>query len=53
MLEECSLEDVERCAIAKALKKVNYNKAAAGRILGINIQKLNRRIIRLDIQVPT
>ena len=45
-----SLEDVERTTIASALKKSNYNKALASRMLGINIQRLNRRIIRLGIQ---
>jgi transcriptional regulator with PAS, ATPase and Fis domain len=45
-----SLEDVERQTIAAALKKSNYNKALASRMLGINIQRLNRRIIRLGIQ---
>jgi transcriptional regulator with PAS, ATPase and Fis domain len=44
-----SLEDVERQTIASALKKSNYNKALASRMLGINIQRLNRRIIRLGI----
>jgi len=47
--DELSLEDVERSAIIKALKKANFNKAAASRILGINIQKFNRRIERLGI----
>jgi transcriptional regulator with PAS, ATPase and Fis domain len=50
--DDMSLEDIERCTIAKALKKVNFNKAAASRILGINIQRLNRRIVRLGIPVP-
>jgi transcriptional regulator with PAS, ATPase and Fis domain len=50
--DDLSLEDVERCTIAKALKKVNFNKAAASRMLGINIQRLNRRISRLGIAVP-
>jgi transcriptional regulator with PAS, ATPase and Fis domain len=50
--DDLSLEDVERCTIAKALKKVNFNKAAASRMLGINIQRLNRRITRLGIAVP-
>jgi transcriptional regulator with PAS, ATPase and Fis domain len=45
-----SLEDVERQTIAAALKRANYNKALASRMLGINIQRLNRRIIRLGIQ---
>jgi transcriptional regulator with PAS, ATPase and Fis domain len=47
-----SLEDVERQTIAAALKRSNYNKALASRMLGINIQRLNRRIVRLGIQ-PT
>ncbi len=46
-----SLEDVERQTIATALKRANYNKAMASRLLGINIQRLNRRIIRLGIQL--
>jgi transcriptional regulator with PAS, ATPase and Fis domain len=48
--EAFSLEDVERQTIAAALKRANYNKALASRMLGINIQRLNRRIIRLGIQ---
>jgi transcriptional regulator with PAS, ATPase and Fis domain len=48
--ESLSLEDVERTTIATALKKSNYNKALASRMLGINIQRLNRRIVRLGIQ---
>jgi len=50
--DDLSLQDVERCTIAKALKKVNYNKAAASRVLGINIQRLNRRMVRLGIHAP-
>ena len=49
MTESFSLEDVERTTIAAALKKSNYNKALASRMLGINIQRLNRRITRLGI----
>lgn len=49
---ELSLLDMERQTIAKALKRANYNKAAASRMLGINIQRLNRRITRLGIAVP-
>jgi transcriptional regulator with PAS, ATPase and Fis domain len=52
LAEDFSLLDVERCTIAKALKKVNFNKAAACRLLGINIQRLNRRITRLGIHLP-
>ena len=40
---------MERTTIAAALKKSNYNKALASRMLGINIQRLNRRITRLGI----
>jgi transcriptional regulator with PAS, ATPase and Fis domain len=50
--EDLSLQDIERCTIAKALKKMNFNKAAAARMLGINIQRLNRRIARLEIRIP-
>lgn len=50
--EDLSLQDIERCTIAKALKKMNFNKAAAARLLGINIQRLNRRISRLQIRIP-
>jgi transcriptional regulator with PAS, ATPase and Fis domain len=50
--EDLSLHDMECCTIAKALKKMNFNKAAAARLLGINIQRLNRRMVRLGIRVP-
>ena len=50
--QDLSLLDVERCTIASALKRANFNKAAASRLLGMNIQRLNRRIIRLGIQIP-
>jgi transcriptional regulator with PAS, ATPase and Fis domain len=50
--EDLSLQDIERCTIAKALKKMSFNKAAAARLLGINIQRLNRRIVRLNIRIP-
>ncbi len=46
------LLDVERRTIAEALRRTQFNKAAASRILGINIQKLNRRIERLGIRLP-
>ena len=46
---DLSLLDVEKRTIAEALKRVKGNKAAAGRLLGINIQRLNRRIQRLGI----
>jgi two-component system response regulator AtoC len=50
---EMNLNDVERKAIAECLKKVGFNKAAASRMLGINIQRLNRRILKLGIHVPS
>jgi len=43
------LQDIERQAIIKALRRTNYCKAAASRLLGINVQRLNRRIRRLKI----
>jgi len=46
------LEDIEREAISEALKRARFNKAAAARMLGLNIQRLNRRIARLGILIP-
>jgi transcriptional regulator with PAS, ATPase and Fis domain len=46
------LVDVERRAIIDALKRSKHSKAAASRLLGINIQRLNRRIVRLGITLP-
>jgi len=45
------LEDLERRAINEALRRTNGNKAAAARLLGLNIQKLNRHIEKLGIAV--
>lgn len=45
------LLDIERRTIAEALRRSKYNKAVASRLLGINIQKLNRRIDRLGIRL--
>ena len=45
-----SLEDLERHTIATALKRCNYNRARAGRMLGINIQRLKRRIDHFGLQ---
>ena len=47
---DLSLVEVERRTIAEALRRTNYCKAEAGRLLGINIQRLNRRIDRLNIR---
>ncbi len=49
---DVNLVDVERQTIAKALKRADSNKAAAARMLGLNIQRLNRRIAKLNIQCP-
>jgi len=49
---DVNLLDVERSTIAKALKRANGNKAAAARMLGLNIQRLNRRMAKLNIQSP-
>ncbi len=46
---ELCLDTVNRHAIAEALKRTNYNKAAASRLLGVNIQRLNRLISRLRV----
>jgi len=43
------LEQIERRAILEALRRTRNNKAAASRLLGLNIQRLNRRIERLNI----
>ena len=46
------LVDVERRTISEALHRTDYCKAAASRLLGLNIQRLNRRIRSLGIQLP-
>ena len=46
---ELCLTELERQAIAEALRRTDYCKAKASRMLGINIQRLNRRIERLNI----
>ena len=40
-----------RRLIREALRRTDFCKAAASRLLGINIQRLNRRIDRLNISV--
>jgi transcriptional regulator with GAF, ATPase, and Fis domain len=47
------LIDVERRTIAEALNRTKFCKAAASRLLGINIQRLNRRIRSLGIDLPS
>ena len=46
---ELCLTELERKAISEALRRTNYCKAAASRLLGINIQRLGRRMERLKI----
>jgi transcriptional regulator with PAS, ATPase and Fis domain len=46
------LATVERRTIAEALRRCRNNKAAASRMLGINIQRLNRRILHLNVLMP-
>jgi transcriptional regulator with PAS, ATPase and Fis domain len=46
------LIDVERRTIAEALQRTHFCKAAASRLLGINIQRLSRRISTLGIEFP-
>jgi transcriptional regulator with PAS, ATPase and Fis domain len=46
---ELSLVEMERRLIREALRRTDFCKAAASRLLGINIQRLNRRIDRLKI----
>lgn len=46
---ELCLTELERRTIAEALRRTDYCKAKASRMLGINIQRLNRRIERLKI----
>jgi Nif-specific regulatory protein len=44
------LPDLERQAIAEAMRRTKNNKAQACKLLGMNIQRLNRRISRLGIR---
>src|SRR5690606_8091558 len=48
---ELCLAELERRTIVEALRRTNYCKAKASRMLGINIQRLNRRIERLNISM--
>ncbi|MBC7784394.1 MAG: sigma 54-interacting transcriptional regulator [Burkholderiales bacterium] len=44
------LDEVERRTIAEALRRTKGNKAAAARMLGLNIQRLNRHIHKLSVR---
>jgi transcriptional regulator with PAS, ATPase and Fis domain len=47
-----TLEEIERHAIVHALRQTGHCKAAAARLLHVNIQRLNRLIERLHIPLP-
>ncbi len=49
---DLSMVEVERRAIGEALKRTRFNKAAASRLLQMNVKRLNRRIIRTGIELP-
>jgi transcriptional regulator with PAS, ATPase and Fis domain len=46
------LQELEKQTIIKALKKVNFNKAEAARLLNIEWNALYRRIQKFDIDFP-
>ena len=48
---ELHLDELERRTIAEALRRTRFNKTAACRLLGINIQRLNRRIRRYKLSL--
>ena len=49
---ELSLETVERRTIREALRRTHGRKTEACRLLGINLQRLNRRLDKLQIDLP-
>lgn len=50
-VSDLCLAEIERRAIVEALRRTNCRKSAAARLLGINVQRLNRRISRFNISV--
>ncbi len=48
-IETLDLEELEKAAIIKAIKKANYNKSAAARMLNISFQALDRRIKKYNL----
>lgn len=44
------VEDVQRQAIIRALKKTRYNKTAAAKLLGLSLRQLRYRIEKLGIE---
>lgn len=43
------LVDLERRAFAEAMRRTKHNKAAAARLLGLNIQKFNRMLVKMKL----
>ena len=50
--DDLSMVEVERRAITEALRRTRFNKAAASRLLQMNVKRLNRRIIRTGVKLP-
>jgi DNA-binding NtrC family response regulator len=50
--ETYDLLELEKQTIIRALKKVNYNKAEAARLLNIEWNALYRRILKFKIELP-
>ncbi|OFY09106.1 MAG: hypothetical protein A2X11_02410 [Bacteroidetes bacterium GWE2_42_24] len=53
MAEIYDLELIEKETIVKAIKKANYNKSQAARLLKISFQSLDRRIKKFDLTFET
>jgi len=49
---ELNLAAVERRTILEALKRCNFNRTAACRLLGLELRRLNRRLTTLKIDLP-
>ncbi len=49
---DLNLEAIERRVIIEALKRSQYNRTAACKLLGLELRRLNRRIESLKIDLP-
>ena len=49
---ELCLESMERRTIAEAMRRTHGRKGEACRLLGINLQRLNRKLDKLEIALP-
>jgi transcriptional regulator with PAS, ATPase and Fis domain len=49
---DLNLEAMERRVIIEALKRSQYNRTAACKLLGLELRRLNRRITSLKIELP-